>query len=97
MAQVRWWWKSLFRYNDGQVSSCCPRTLSQSQNTIGSGVAIKVVQAVSRFQAFVEKLYFIYSMSQKDALAECSSALGKQMVNIGTVLAVRWVVSFSEQ
>lgn len=57
--------------------------------------AVSEVAGVNHFQAFMDKLYTLYSTSPKNKreLKECAQELDTQMNKIGRILSTRWVAS----
>lgn len=57
--------------------------------------AVADITAINHFQAFVDKLYSLYSQSAKNmrAVEAASKELGTQILRIGRVLGVRWIAS----
>jgi hypothetical protein len=59
------------------------------------GDVVKEMAAVNHFKMFMDKLYSLYSTSNKNRveLKECADALDVQLCKIGRVLDTRWVAS----
>lgn len=59
------------------------------------GDTVSDVSGVNHFQAFMDKLYTVYSRSPQNQreLAECAAELQQQVGKIGRVLSTRWVAS----
>lgn len=59
------------------------------------GDVVKEMVAVNHFKMFMDKLYSLYSTSNKNRteLKECADALDVQLCKIGRVLDTRWVAS----
>ncbi|KAK0134200.1 E3 SUMO-protein ligase KIAA1586 [Merluccius polli] len=59
------------------------------------GDVVKEMAAVNHFKMFMDKLYSLYSTSNKNRieLKECADALDVQLCKIGRVLDTRWVSS----
>ncbi|KAJ8405555.1 hypothetical protein AAFF_G00315350 [Aldrovandia affinis] len=57
--------------------------------------AVDEVQAVNHFKVFIEKIYNLYSQSNKNSreLLEAAQEMGSQVLKIGRVLSTRWVTS----
>ena len=57
--------------------------------------AVKDIGGINHFQAFMDKLYSLYSRSPQNQreLSECAQQLHQEVAKIGRVLDVRWVAS----
>ncbi len=57
--------------------------------------AVDEVNSVNHFKTFVQKLYSLYSVSNKNEreLANAAAEVGSQLLRIGRILDVRWVAS----
>ena len=57
--------------------------------------AVDEVTGVNHLKIFMQKLYSLYSMSNKNEceLKDAAAEVGSQLLRIGRVLDVRWVAS----
>ncbi|XP_041845659.1 E3 SUMO-protein ligase KIAA1586-like [Melanotaenia boesemani] len=57
--------------------------------------AVDEVNSVNHFKAFIQKLYSLYSVSNKNEreLVNAAAEVGSQLLRIGRILDVRWVAS----
>ena len=57
--------------------------------------AVDEVNSVNHFKTFIQKLYSVYSMSNKNEreLKNAAAEVGSQLLRIGRILDVRWVAS----